>query len=210
MHRLNRAMLFCVLVSMATALACGGEEAMEETVEAVEEAPVDPRALAAAARLAERLGDGIALVPTQRGQAEIAYTQPIARRVSGFAVTTMRIKNVSPNAIAGFTVDEFWFDGAGNTVTGDQARRRQPILVDEVCDIELRVPVVPRMNRSNYEFSHQNGAVKTTIFDRIEDPPVPEVEEGAEGEEGEGEGEGEEEEEEEEEDGFTCLRPASA
>ena len=211
MHRLNRAMLFAVMVSMVTALACGGgEEAVEEAVEVVEEAPVDPRAVAAAARLAESFSEGIELVPTQRGQAEIAYTQPTAQRVSGFAVTRMRVKNVSENAIAGFTIDEFWFDGEGNTVTGDQARRRLPILVDEVCDVELRVPLVSGMNRSNYEFSHQNGDIKTTLTDDIEDPPVPEVEEGAEGEEAAAEGEeGESEEEEEEDDGFTCLRPAT-
>ena len=36
------------------------------------------------------------------------------------------------------------------------------------------------MDRSNYEFTHQNGDIKATLFDEIEDPPEPEEEEGEE------------------------------
>ena len=97
-------------------------------------------------------------------------------------------------------------------MTGDQARRRLPILVNEVCDIELRVPVVSAMDRSNYEFSHQNGDIKATLLEDIEFPPQPEVEEGEEAEEAEEpEAEAEEGEEEALVDAdalkFTCLRP---
>ena len=123
-------------------------------------------------------------MPTQRGTAEITYTQPIADRESGFIVTSIRIKNVAENAIAGFQVDEFWFDAAGNTVTGDQVRFSEPIQVGEVKDIELRVPRVPSMDRSNYEFTHQNGDILATLQDEIEDTE-PEEEEGEEDSAGE-------------------------
>ena len=217
MQSVNRALLLGVVVVLAAAVACGGGE--EEAAAAAAEAEVvevSPEAQAAADRLAARLAAGITLVPTQRGQAEIGYTQPTARRGTGedrgFNITSIRIRNLSQNAIAGFQVDEFWYDGEGNTVTGDQARRRLPILVNEVCDIELRVPVVSAMDRSNYEFSHQNGDIKATLLEDIEFPPQPEVEEGEEGEEAE---EPEEEAEEGEEEAlvdqdalkFTCLRP---
>lgn len=219
MQSVNRALLLGVMVVLAAAVACGGgeEEAAEAAAAAeAEVVEVSPEAQAAADRLAARLAEGITLVPTQRGQADIGYTQPTARRGTGedrgFNITSIRIRNQSLNAIAGFQVDEFWYDGDGNTVTGDQARRRLPILVNEVCDIELRVPVVSAMDRSNYEFSHQNGDIQATLMEDIEFPPQPEVEEGEEGEEAE---EAEEEAEEGEEEDlvdadalkFTCLRP---
>lgn len=211
MQSVNRALILGVMAVPLAAAACGGgggeEEAATAEAAVVE---VSPEARAAAERLSARLADGIQLVPTQRGQAEIGYTQPTARRGTGadraFNITSIRIKNLSLNAIAGFQVDEFWYDRDGNTVTGDQARRRQPILVGEVCDIELRVPRVSAMDRSNYEFSHQNGDVKATLMEEIEDPPQPEVEEGDEAEE-EAAGEAEMEEEVDEEAlKFTCLR----
>ncbi len=179
MDRLNRLLVFGIVVVSMVAVACGGEAEMEaDPAAVVEAAPVDPQAVAAANRLAARLQDGVQLVPTQRGTANIGYTQPRASRDGEFIVTEMRIKNTSRNAIAGFQVDEFWFDAEGNTVTGDQVRFREPILVDGVRDIELRVPRVPSMDRSNYEFSHQNGDIVATVFDEIEAPPEAEEEEG--------------------------------
>ena len=211
MQSVNRALLLGVMALLVATAACGGgeeEEAAAAAAAAAEEIEVSPEAMAAAERLAARLAEGISLVPTQRGQAEIGYTQPVARRGTGsergFNITSIRIRNLSQNAIAGFQVDEFWYDTDGNTVTGDQARRRQPILVGEVCDIELRVPRVTAMDRSNYEFSHQNGDIKATLIGEIEFPPQPEVEE-AEGAE-EAEAEAEEAELSEEELKFTCLR----
>ena len=213
MQSVNRALLLGVMVLLAAAVACGGgeEEAAAAAAAAAAEAEIEvsPEARAAAERLAERLQAGIELVPTQRGQAEIGYTQPTARRGTGsergFNITSIRIRNLSQNAIAGFQVDEFWYDQDGNTVTGDQARRRQPIFVGEVCDIELRVPRVSAMDRSNYEFSHQNGDIKATLLGDIEFPPQPEVEEGEEAEEATDDAEVEEPTEEELR--FTCLRP---
>ena len=187
MDRLNRLLMFGLVVVSMVAVACGGGEAEMEADAAaeVEEAPPDPQAVAAANRLTARLRDGVQLVPTQRGTANIGYTQPRAGRDGEFIVTTMRIQNTSQNAIAGFQVDEFWFDVDGNTVTGDQIRFREPILVDGVRDIELRVPRVPSMDRSNYEFTHQNGEIVATVFEEIEAPPEPEEEEG-EGEDADG------------------------
>ena len=214
MQSVNRALLLGVMALLVAPAACGGggeEEAAAAAAAVAEEIEVSPEAMAAAERLAARLAEGISLVPTQRGQAEIGYTQPVARRGTGsergFNITSIRIRNLSQNAIAGFQVDEFWYDTDGNTVTGDQARRRQPILVGEVCDIELRVPRVTAMDRSNYEFSHQNGDIKATLIGEIEFPPQPEVEEVEEAEDAEeAEAEAEEAELSEEELKFTCLR----
>ena len=185
MERMSRIICLGFMGLVMATVACGGSEP-EVPVETEVVIEVDPAARAAAERLVARLGSAnVELVPTQRGTAEITYTQPIADRESGFIVTSIRIKNVAENAIAGFQVDEFWFDADGNTVTGDQVRFAEPLLVGEVKDIELRVPRVPSMDRSNYEFSHQNGDILATLQDEIEEPEPEEEEEGEEDSAGE-------------------------
>ena len=186
MTPLSRLVLLGFLACVFTMAACGGAEPAEEAPEAVQEAAVAPdaAAVAAANRLSAKLGSDVKLVPTVRGLAEIGYTRPVARREANFVITTFRVKNLAENAIAGFQVDEFWFDADGNTVTGDRVRFREPVTSGAVLDIELRVPRNPAMDRSNYEFSHQNGTIQATLLDEIEDP---EPEEGEEGQEAESE-----------------------
>ena len=185
MTRVSRFLLFGFLACALAAAACGGSEPEAAEGEAAEAGPAapSPEAVAAANRLTQRLGDDLQLVPTQRGLAEIGYTEPEASRDGDFIVTQIRVKNLAENAIAGFQIDEFWFDRDGNTVTGDSVRFREPLLIGQVVDIELRVPRTRNMNSSNYEFSHQNGEIKATELEEIEDP------EPAEGEEGDAEDE---------------------
>ena len=190
---------FVVLLAGVLALAaCGGSGSPEaeemagqgEGVIGNTSPEASPEALAAATSLAGRLENSeVVLVATQRGPAPIDYTQPRATREADFIVTTFLVRNQSENALAGFQVDEFWFDADGNTVTGDRVRFREPIMTGDVVEVELRVPRNPAMDRSNYEFSHQNGDIEPSL---VEELPEPEAEEE---EEGEGEGEGEEGEE---------------
>ena len=172
MTRHSYVLLCGFLACVLTFAACGGgsvpSEEVAKSVEAGPPAP-SPEAVAAAERLVSMLGTDIKLVPTQRGLVEIGYERPQARREANFIVTRFRIKNLAENAIAGFQVDEFWFDVDGNTVTGDSVRFREPILTEQVIEIELRVPRNPAMDRSNYEFSHRNGDVKATLLESIED-----------------------------------------
>ena len=172
MIRISHVLLFGFLACAVTLTACAGSSPVEENAEMVDAGPAAPSAAAVAAanRLVSRLGDDVKLVPTVRGLAEIGYEQPQARRDGNFIVTTFRVKNLAVNAIAGFQVDEFWFDRDGNTVTGDSVRFREPLLMGEIVDIELRVPRNSAMDRSNYEFSHQNGEIKATLLESIEEP----------------------------------------
>ncbi len=171
MKQFNRTLLFGLFVGVLSVIGCGSSGPAEEA-EAVDAgpAPPSPEAVAAAQRLTTQLGSDIKLVPTVRGLAEIGYEQPNARREGNFIVTNFRVQNLAENAIAGLQVDEFWFDRDGNTVTGDSVRFREPVLMGQVIDIELRVPRNPAMDRSNYEFSHQNGEIKATLLESIEDP----------------------------------------
>ena len=180
MTRFCSPVAIAVLACAISLTACGGappaeEEGTGEMVETVRRAP-NPAAVAAANRLASKLGSDVKLVPTVRGLAEIGYERPQADRERNFIVTTFRIRNLAENAIAGFQVDEFWFDRDGNTVTGDSVRFREPVLPGQIIEIELRVPRNPAMDRSNYEFSHQNGEIKATLLETVDDPEEEEEE----------------------------------
>ena len=61
------------------------------------------------------------LVSPVRGVATVDYTQPLAKRSGEFIVTTFRLKTTSMAPIAGFKVDEFWYDRAGDP---DREQRR--------------------------------------------------------------------------------------
>ena len=103
------------------------------------------------------------LVAPVRGEAEIQYLLPVTKREGKMIVTTIKVKNVASGAIAGLKVDEFWYDKAGEPVTGAQPFRwRKPLQPGEVIDVVLRVPEHPKMNRNQYKFEHFNGAIKAT------------------------------------------------
>ena len=106
-------------------------------------------------------------VPPVRGQAELGYLKPVTKRDGKEIVTTIKVKNLSNGPIAGLKVDEFWYDKAGDPVTGDTFRHRKLMMPGEVLDVTLRTPVNPKMDRNSYNFSHANGTIKTTLLPKL-------------------------------------------
>jgi hypothetical protein len=106
------------------------------------------------------------LVAPVRGVAQLGYTRPVVKNATiggkSFVVTTIQVKNMANGAIAGLKVDEFWYDKAGNPVTGDTYRHRMPLQPGEVITITLETPRVPTMARNQYNFTHANGEIKTS------------------------------------------------
>lgn len=172
MRGLKLAALFGCFVAMGMSLGCGGEEVeAEERPLAV---PIDLRTAL------ENKGESD-LVATIRGPGQVGYLQPVSRRQRNEMVTTFRVQNTSTNALAGFTVDEFWYDRAGDTVAGGSFRMQQPFLPGHIIEVELRIPRDRRMSRNNYEFSHKNGVIEATLFEEMDEPtPLEEEEEDAE------------------------------
>jgi hypothetical protein len=108
------------------------------------------------------------LVAPIRGVAELGYLKPVTKREGNMIVTTIRVKNLSSGAIAGLKVDEFWYDKAGDAVTGAQPfRAKKPLQPGEVIDVVLRVPTNPKMDRNQYKFEHANGTIKTKQLPKI-------------------------------------------
>ena len=173
MRGLRLAALFGCFVAIGMSFGCGGEE-----VEAEER----PLAVAINLRAALESQGESELVATIRGPGQVGYLQPISRRQRNEMVTTFRVQNTSTNALAGFTVDEFWYDRAGDTVAGGSFRMQQPFLPGQIIEIEIRIPRDRRMARNNYEFSHKNGVIETTLFEEMDEPTPLEEEEGEDAE----------------------------
>ena len=111
------------------------------------------------------------LVAPVRGVAQLGYTRPVVKngKIGGkdFVITTIRVKNMATGAIAGLKVDEFWYDKAGNPVTGDNYRHPRPLQPGEVITITLETPRDPRMNRNQYNFTHANGEIKAALQPKL-------------------------------------------
>jgi hypothetical protein len=111
------------------------------------------------------------LVAPVRGVAQLGYTKPVVKNATiggkQFVVTTIQVKNMANGAIAGLKVDEFWYDKAGNPVTGDNYRHRPPLQPGEIITITLETPRVPAMARNQYNFTHANGEIKTSLQPKL-------------------------------------------
>ena len=162
MKRLSVVALLSVLVVGVFSVGCGGEggEAGPEM-----EAPT-----VMLRPLIDNVDTESRLVAAVRGPGQIGYLVPRSSRAGGQIFTTFQVQNTSALALAGFTVQEFWYDEAGDTLTGGEFRMRRPLLQDEVVEITLRVPRNSRAVRSNYEFSHQNGVIEANEFEEMPEP----------------------------------------
>jgi hypothetical protein len=114
------------------------------------------------------------LIPPIRGEAALEITKP-ATKLSGTEVVTVIIARnpATTGAIAGLKVEENWYDKKRNPVTGDTYRHPRPLRAGEVVTITLRTPRNPNMDTNQYQFTHANGTIKTTIVPKIEVPAAP-------------------------------------
>ena len=163
----NYRMLACAsAIAVFAAAGCAGtpETAEEAAPAAAVEAPA-----AAPAAAAEADGEAAAprLVPAVQGEAQLGYTTPDVRNATidgrEFVVTTIEVKNMSTGAIAGLLVDEFWYDRAGNPVTGANFRHPRPLQPEEVITVTLETPRNAQMDRNQYSFTHANGEIVATL-----------------------------------------------
>ena len=108
------------------------------------------------------------LISPVRGEAELGYLKPVTKREGNMIVTTIKVKNLAAGPIAGLKVDEFWYDKAGEPVTGAQPfRYRKALMPGEVIDVVLKVPTNPKMDRNQYKFEHANGTIKTKLLPKL-------------------------------------------
>lgn len=130
-----------------------------------------PAPAAAPAQGAQAPAERPRLVAPVRGVAQLGYTKPVvkAAKIGGkdFIVTTIQVKNMATGSIAGLRVDEFWYDKAGNPVTGDDYRHPRPLQPGEVITVTLETPRSPNMDRNQYNFRHANGDIKAVLQPKL-------------------------------------------
>jgi hypothetical protein len=98
-----------------------------------------------------------------KGQALIEFTEPQARQEGNMVVTRIKVKNVSKGPIAGFKVDEYWYNAKGDAVSGSQPFRvPKPLMPGDIVEVVLKSPKTPDMARVNRIFAHANGSIKPT------------------------------------------------
>lgn len=111
------------------------------------------------------------LVAPVRGVAQLGYTKPVVKagKIGGkdFVITTIQVKNLSTGSIAGLRVEEFWYDRAGNPVTGDDYRHPRPLQPGEVITVTLETPRMGNMDRNQYNFRHANGDIKPVLQPKL-------------------------------------------
>jgi len=146
--------LSAAVLLATSALAGQAKPAAKPATPAAKPAAAAPAAPAAPAKF----------VPPIRGEAPVSMTKPVVKRQKDEVITTFKVKNPSTTgSIAGLKVSEFWYDTAGNPVSGDEFRYRKPLMPQEVIDVELRSPINPKMAKSQYKFEQANGAVKPSV-----------------------------------------------
>ena len=174
-------MLACASAFFAFAAAgcAGAPETTEEAEPAVgleEAAPLAAPASeaeeeATSAAPGDEPDESTRFVPPVRGVARLGYTTPVVRngQIGGqdFVITTMQVKNLAAGSIVGLMVDEFWYDRAGNPVTGDNYPHPAPLLPGEVITITLETRRNPQMDRNQYSFTHANGDIEATLQETL-------------------------------------------
>jgi hypothetical protein len=103
------------------------------------------------------------------GEAQIGYAKPVTTvdRGKRMVVTKIEVKNLSGGAIAGFKVEEFWFDRVGNPIVGNTFKNPTPFEAGATLTITLDTPLNPLMFENTYQFSHANGKVRTRLLDSV-------------------------------------------
>jgi hypothetical protein len=96
-----------------------------------------------------------------RGVADIEMLQPVTVAKGNEVVTTLKIKNVSKDPIAGFKVDEVWWSRDRALVPGGGTERlKKPFMPGEIVTITITTVKDKNMFTNQYQFSHANGTVK--------------------------------------------------
>jgi hypothetical protein len=170
-------------VLLIFAVGCGGApdavEEMDRATDVEEPATAADAAAPAAPTAAEEQTTGQApaerprLAAPVRGEAALGYLKPVikagkTKQGQDGIITTFRLKNLAMGAIAGLQVEEFWYNKAGDPVTGSNYRHPRPLQPGEVVTVVLETPRNPGMDRNQYAFKHANGTIKTTLLQKME------------------------------------------
>src|SRR5262245_45243957 len=78
------------------------------------------------------------LISPVRGEAQVEVTKSDTKLVGNEVVTKIRVKNVSTAPIAGFRVEENWYDKTRTPIGGGIYRHTRPLMVGEVIEVVIK------------------------------------------------------------------------
>jgi flagellar basal body L-ring protein FlgH len=112
------------------------------------------------------------LISPVRGEANVEITKPNTNKKGTEVTTVIMVKNVSTAPIAGFKIEENWYDKGGVPVGGDIYRHPKPFMPGEIITVTLKTPWKASMQSNQYQFTHANGAVKPKTVPKITPNPT--------------------------------------
>lgn len=132
--------------------------------------PAQPAAASSAAPIAPPVPANLPkLVAPLQGEVTLDYTAPETKREKDLVVTTVHVKNVNNGAIAGLKINEYWWDRAGNPVSGGETRLDKLLMPGETATLSISTAYSPKLDRNKLTFSHANGTIKPVLVKEL--PP---------------------------------------
>lgn len=115
---------------------------------------------------------GKKFTPPLKGQAAVEFTAPKTTRNTkeNSVVTTITVRNISPQPIARLTINEIWYEKGGAVLTAGRGVINGVIQPQEIQTITINTPWKAGMSSNNYQFSHANGTVKPSRVLKLEAP----------------------------------------
>ena len=107
------------------------------------------------------------LVAPVHGEAKIEITKPATKAVGKEVVTTLLVKNVDKAPIAGFKVEEYWYDKGGNPLGGGVYKHPRPLQPGEIITVTLKTPRSSSLDRNQVGFGQAYGPIKKTVVPKL-------------------------------------------
>lgn len=169
MRRLaSTAAVLCCLALSTAAFAQAPTTSKKSTASTTPKKDATPAVAATPAPVPEELMKA-RMKPPVHGTALIEVIPVSSKKVGNEVVTITRVKNVSNAPIVGLRIDEWWY-AKGQQVSGGDYKLRYPLAPGEIAELTTKSPLKPDMSGgSNLQFTHANGAVKTTRVKKFSD-----------------------------------------
>lgn len=149
---------FAIAASIAAA-ALLGVEMIAQTTTTNPAAPPMPSVLA-----------GKKLTPPIRGEAALEWVDPKPEKKGDMVITRMTVRNASAGPIARLTINETWYNKAGNNVTAGRGVIQGLLQPGEVAVVEIQTPWKEGMSGFQRQYAHANGTIKPVKVQKLEAP----------------------------------------
>ena len=113
---------------------------------------------------------GRKLQPPIRGEAALEWVDPKPERKGDMVITRMTVKNAAAAPIARLTINETWYDKAGNNVTAGRGVINGLLQPGEVAVVEIQTPWKAGMQGFQRQYAHANGTIKPVKVNKLDAP----------------------------------------